>query len=135
MCYFLVRKQLLEGVLGADLIGFQTYPFARHFIQTCSRILGLETTPKGIVVERRVVTVGIFAIGIDPDGLIKKHSDPEVKETIQMLKEKFSGKQVIVGRDKLDPVKGVRQKLLAFELFLNTYTEFQGKVSEDNYLA
>ena len=45
-CLF-VRKRVLAGVLGADLIGFQTYQYARHFLQTCSRILGYECTPKG----------------------------------------------------------------------------------------
>jgi hypothetical protein len=53
---------------------------------------------------------------------------PEVMEMIEMLKEKYIGKRVIVARDKLDPVKGVRQKLLAFELFLNRFPEWQGKV-------
>lgn len=42
------RESLLRGMLGADLIGFQTHSYARHFRQTVSRILGVEATPKGI---------------------------------------------------------------------------------------
>ncbi|CAG8621597.1 9808_t:CDS:10 [Funneliformis mosseae] len=123
-----VRKELLEGVLGADLIGFQTYSFARYFLQTCSRILSLETTPKGIQLENNFVSVGIFPIGIDIQALNEKRKDPEVREWIGVLGEKYHGKKLVVGRDKLDYVKGVRQKMLAFETFLTMHPEWQGKV-------
>ncbi|PKC74143.1 hypothetical protein RhiirA1_516604 [Rhizophagus irregularis] len=125
-----VRKELLEGVLGADLIGFQTYSFARHFLQTCSRILSsiLETTPKGIQLENNFVSVGIFPIGIDIQALNDKRFHPEVLEWIEVLGEKYNGKKLVVARDKLDYVKGVRQKMLAFETFLTMHPEWQGKV-------
>jgi trehalose 6-phosphate synthase/phosphatase len=51
-----------------------------------------------------------------------------VKEWVDVLQERYAGMKMIVGRDKLDEVQGVRQKLLAFEAFLEKYTEFQGKV-------
>ncbi|KAF9581007.1 hypothetical protein BGW38_002132, partial [Lunasporangiospora selenospora] len=57
-----VRKEVLQGLLGADLVGFQTYSFARHFLQTCSRILSVESSPKGIQLENTAVNVGIFPI-------------------------------------------------------------------------
>ncbi|KAF9580263.1 hypothetical protein BGW38_003163, partial [Lunasporangiospora selenospora] len=121
------RKEVLEGLLGADLVGFQTYSFARHFLQTCSRILALESTPTGIQLENTAVNIGIFPIGIDPITLNKKRQDPEVAKWVQVLKEKYAGKKLIVARDKLDYIKGVRQKMLAFERFLNLYPEYQGK--------
>lgn len=122
-----VRKELLEGLLGADLIGFQTHSFARHFLQTVSRILGHEITSKGILLENTCVSIGVFPIGIDTVCLNEKRALPEVAGMVSMLTEKYTGRKVIVGRDKLDPVKGVRQKLLAYELFLNKYPEWQGK--------
>lgn len=61
--YRIARKEVLEGLLGADLIGFQTYSFARHFLQTCSRILSVESNPKGIQLENTAVNIGIFPIG------------------------------------------------------------------------
>jgi trehalose 6-phosphate synthase complex regulatory subunit len=64
-----VRRELLLGVLGADLVGFQTYSFARHFRITVSRILSLETTPKGIEIDSGFVGVGVFPIGIDVQAL------------------------------------------------------------------
>ncbi|KAJ1655826.1 Trehalose-6-P synthase/phosphatase complex subunit [Dispira simplex] len=124
-----VRKLILSGLLmGAGLIGFQTYSFARHFIHTCSRILSYDTSPKGIHLPGSDVSVGIFPIGIDPDALKAKKNKLEVQEMAAFLREKYAGKKVIIGRDKLDHVKGVRQKLLAFENFLVRYPEWHGKV-------
>ncbi len=67
-----VRTDLLWGVLGADLIGFQTANFARHFRQTVSRILTAEALPKGIQLEDRFVDVGVFPMGIDVKSLTEK---------------------------------------------------------------
>lgn len=47
---------------------------------------------------------------------------------ISLLKEKYAGKKIVIGRDKSDYVKGVRQKLLAFERFLYLYPEWIGKI-------
>ncbi|KAJ3415746.1 hypothetical protein HDV05_004210 [Chytridiales sp. JEL 0842] len=123
-----VRKQILQGMLGADLIGFQTYSFMRHFLMTCTRLLSLESTPKGIQMDNTIVSVGIFPIGINLNALNQKRDQPDVHELIAALSEKYSGKQVLIGRDKNDYVKGVRQKMLAFEQFLNAHPEFHGKV-------
>ncbi|KAG0051625.1 hypothetical protein BGZ83_003502 [Gryganskiella cystojenkinii] len=123
-----VRKEVLEGLLGADLIGFQTYSFSRHFLQTCSRILSVESSPKGIQLENTAVNVGIFPIGIDTKSLSIKRKDPEVAQWVNELREKYSGMKLIVARDKLDYIKGVRQKMLAFERFLDMYPEWQGKI-------
>ncbi|RKP33840.1 glycosyltransferase family 20 protein, partial [Dimargaris cristalligena] len=123
-----VRKEILRGLVRADLIGFQTFSFARHFTHTCSRILSYETSPKGIHLPNSDVAVGIYPIGIDPEVLKAKKNQPQVQEMAQFLREKYAGKKVIIGRDKLDHVKGVRQKLLAFENFLVRYPEWRGRV-------
>ncbi|KAJ1922999.1 Trehalose-6-P synthase/phosphatase complex subunit [Tieghemiomyces parasiticus] len=123
-----VRKEILRGLLGADLIGFQTFSFARHFAHTCSRILSCETSPTGIHLPNSDVAVGIFPIGIDPVALERKKNQPEVQDMARFLRDKYAGRKVIIGRDKLDHVKGVRQKLLAFENFLARYPEWRGKV-------
>ena len=123
-----VRETLLKGMLGADLIGFQTHNFCRHFRQTVSRILQLEATPKGIQLEGSFVTVSPFPIGIDVRSLNAKRQDPEVQDWVDKLRERYSGKRIIVGRDKLDWIKGLRQKLLAFEVFLDEHPEWAGEV-------
>lgn len=125
-----VRVDILRGMLGSDLIGFQTHNFCRHFRQTVSRILQLEATPKGIQMDGRggFVTVSAFPIGIDVRGLNRRRAEPEVREWVEKLSMRYEGKKIIVGRDKLDWIKGVRQKLLAFEIFLSEHQEWIGKV-------
>lgn len=128
-----VRQTLLRGMLGADLLGFQTHNNCRHFRQTVSRILQLEATPKGIQLDTvsgrgGFVTVNAFPIGIDVRTLNLKRREPDVEEWIQRLQTRYEGRKIIVARDKLDWIKGVRQKLLAYELFLEDHPEWVGQV-------
>jgi len=92
------------------------------------RILGLEATPNAIVVDNGVVHVSEFPIGIDVQGLTVKRRDPAVAEWVHSLRERYAGMKMIVARDKLDEVQGVRQKFLAFERFLEENPEFHGNV-------
>lgn len=123
-----VRKELLEGILGANLIGFQIKEYARHFLQTCSRLLCVEATTDGVQLEERFVDVIDLAIGIDPIALNMNRADPSVEEWLSVMQERYHGKKLIVARDKLDHVRGVRPKLLAYELFLNKYPEWRDRV-------
>jgi len=59
--------ELLEGILGADLIGFHTYDYQRHFISCVRRLLGHETVFKRIRLEERIAVVDAFPKGIDFD--------------------------------------------------------------------
>lgn len=124
------RTHILRGMLGADLVGFQTANFARHFRQNVSRILQLEATPKGIQLDSNggFTAVGTFPIGIDVAQLKQRRTDPEVSEWVARLRERYEGRKIVVGRDKLDSIKGVRQKLLAFEVALEEHKELVGKV-------
>jgi trehalose-phosphatase len=123
-----VRKELLEGMLGANLIGFQIREYARHFLQTCSRLLCVEATNTGVQLEDRFVDVIDLAIGIDPVQLSACREEKSVAEWLGVMQERYRGKKLIVARDKLDHVRGVRQKLLSYELFLNKYPEWRDRV-------
>lgn len=95
---------------------------------TNTRLLCLESTPNGIQLDDSLVSVGIFPIGVNVEEMNEKKSDPRVTMMIASLKEKYAGKKIIIGRDKDDYVKGVRQKMLAFERFLVKYPVWRGKV-------
>ncbi|KAI7610707.1 glycosyl transferase, partial [Hortaea werneckii] len=123
-----VRNEILEGVLHCDLIGFHTYDYARHFLSSCARILGLPTTPNGIEFLGKLVAVGAFPIGIDPDKFVQGLKKDSVQRRIQTLQSKFEGQKIIVGVDRLDYIKGVPQKLHALEVFLTEHPEWIGKV-------
>lgn len=123
-----VRNEVLLGVLHCDLIGFHTYDYARHFLSSCARILGLTTTPNGVEFEGKIITVGAFPIGIDPDKFTEGLQREKVKKRIATLEEKFKGVKLMVGVDRLDYIKGVPQKLHALEVFLTDHPEWIGKV-------
>ncbi|KAG9012855.1 hypothetical protein FRB94_005001 [Tulasnella sp. JGI-2019a] len=122
------RQHLLRGMLGADLIAFQTHNHMRHFRQTVHRILSLEALPNGIQMENYFVHVEVLPMGIDLASLEAKRRDPEVADWVANLRQRYTGMKLIVGRDKLDEVQGVKQKVLAFEAFLEHNPDFRGKV-------
>jgi trehalose 6-phosphate synthase/phosphatase len=91
-------------------------------------LLGFESTPDGVNWEGHFCRVGTFPIGIDTDDVELKRTSPHVQPKIQAIAEMYTGKKILVGRDKLDLVKGVLQKLAAFEKFLTDYPEWRNKV-------
>jgi trehalose 6-phosphate synthase len=123
-----VRQEILKGVLSCDLIGFHTYDYARHFLSSVERVLGVVTLPNGVEYRGRFVNVGAFPIGIDVDNFTEGLKKPAVVERIQQLKDKFKDTKIIVGVDRLDYIKGVPQKLHAIEVFLNEHPEWIGRV-------
>jgi trehalose 6-phosphate synthase/phosphatase len=123
------RKEILEGVLGANLIGFQSYSYSRHFVSCCTRILGFPSDVTGVDAYGTKVSVGVFPIGIDAGAVERLAFDHGiVDEQVLALKKMYKGKKIIVGRDRLDSVRGVAQKLMAFERFLEMYPEWREKV-------
>ncbi|KAM0721778.1 hypothetical protein Q7P37_002703 [Cladosporium fusiforme] len=122
------RRELLEGMLGANLVAFQTQEYSQHFLQTCSRILTVETTAEGVQLDDHFVNVSNCPIGINLEATNEARKADEVAEWVQILQKRYKGKHMIVARDKLDNIRGVRQKLLAYELFLNKYPEWREKV-------
>ena len=61
------RKEVLVGILNSDLIGFHTYDYARHFLTSCTRILGSNTSPTSVDFNGRIVKVGAYPIGVEPE--------------------------------------------------------------------
>jgi trehalose 6-phosphate synthase/phosphatase len=123
------RKDVLEGVLASNLIGFQSHSYSRHFVSCCTRILGFHSDISGVDAYGAKVTVGIFPIGIDATSVEKlAFASPTVDEQVADLRKMYKDKKIIVGRDRLDSVRGVAQKLMAFERFLEDYPEWREKV-------
>ncbi|KAK8967942.1 Alpha,alpha-trehalose-phosphate synthase [UDP-forming] 1 [Platanthera guangdongensis] len=122
------RSELLRSVLAADLVGFHTYDYARHFVSACTRILGLEGTPEGVEDQGKLTRVSAFPIGIDSDRFQRALELSAVKEDINELSHRFAGRKVMLGVDRLDMIKGIPQKLLAFEKFLEENPVWRDKV-------
>src|ERR1700712_3597222 len=123
------RKEILEGVLGANMIGFQAYSYSRHFSSCCTRILGFDSSSAGVDAYGAHVAVDVFPIGINAISTQEDaFNDPAVEQKMDGIRQLYPGKKLIVGRDRLDAVRGVAQKLQAFENFLERYPEWREHV-------
>lgn len=110
------------------MIGFQSYAYSRHFVSSCTRVLGFESNAAGVDAYGAHVAVDAFPIGIDAARVEKDSQSSNISEKMAAIRELSAGKKIIVGRDRLDSVRGVVQKLRAFEMFLEDYPEWREKV-------
>jgi trehalose 6-phosphate synthase complex regulatory subunit len=110
------------------LIAFQTQEYARHFVQTCSRILSAEAVDHGCMLDDRLIRISCAPIGIDLASLQKSIQDPQAVIARDFLKDKYTGQKLLVSRDKFDHIRGLKPKMLAFERFLDDYPEWRDKV-------
>lgn len=112
------RNELLRGMLGADLLGFQTYDDVRHFISSASRILGASQHTGRLEFEGRQVTVDSFPISIDADRFGDLAQNEEVQQRKAQIKARFKGQKIMLSVDRLDYSKGILQRLKAYEHLL-----------------
>ncbi|KAF1824203.1 glycosyltransferase family 20 protein [Dissoconium aciculare CBS 342.82] len=124
----MVRDKLPDAKIGFFLIGFQCKEYTEHFLSTCAQILLVETLSDGVQLEQYFVNVISQPIGINPRLVEESRRQDEVRFWIDELSEKFKNRRIIFARDKLDNVHGVRQKLLAFETFLQIFPEMKENV-------
>lgn len=129
------RKELLEGILGANVVATQSYAFSRHFISSCARLLGLETEPKYVTAFGMHVTVDTIPIGINVAQLEQTIFDDKstLAKNINIQVQKYrsgiyKNKKIIFGRERLDSGRGILQKLYAFDMFLKLYPNWRDKV-------
>ncbi|MCB0308730.1 MAG: bifunctional alpha,alpha-trehalose-phosphate synthase (UDP-forming)/trehalose-phosphatase [Bdellovibrionales bacterium] len=123
-----VRKDILEGILGSDLIGFHTVDYARHFASSCLRVLGVELTPTEIHYNGRTIFYGSYPIGINIRQFRDILKDPVLDTFRLSIRERYKDLRVLLGVDRIDYTKGLPLKLKAFEIFLDKYPEWQKKV-------
>ncbi|WCL48329.1 bifunctional alpha,alpha-trehalose-phosphate synthase (UDP-forming)/trehalose-phosphatase [Leptospira sp. GIMC2001] len=123
------RKNLLAGLLGADLIGFHTHDYTQYYLHCILRILGLETNFGEIIYENRLVKVDTFPMGIDFEKFARIASNPKSDEVILENRRAFGSTRLILSVDRLDYSKGVYARLEAFERFLEKYPHWKTKAN------
>ena len=123
------REEILSGLLGADLIGFHTYDYVRHFLSSVSRIAGLEHTLGEVNVDNRVAKVDAFPMGIDYEKYAGAINDPEVKKEVDKIYKTVGKRKLVISIDRLDYTKGIVERLEAFDWFLSTNPQYKGKVT------
>jgi len=132
------REKIIEGILGADLIGFHTYDYARHFISSVKRLLGYDVDFNQIKLDNRQALVDVFPMGIDYKKFEKYAIEIQSKPIQERSKEhqdidrfllRMPERKLILSIDRLDYTKGIPQRLKAFRYFLENHPEYLEKVS------
>ncbi|CAK9439741.1 uncharacterized protein LODBEIA_P38410 [Lodderomyces beijingensis] len=118
------RTEILEGMLAANCISFQTNEYVRHFLQTCTRLLPAEVKDKKLLFDGKLIAVNTIPVGIDSPALAKIVHSEQVQEWRRLIRERWGNEKLIISRDKLDKLRGVKQKLLAYEKFLKSNPEY-----------
>ncbi|WP_299536084.1 bifunctional alpha,alpha-trehalose-phosphate synthase (UDP-forming)/trehalose-phosphatase [Ulvibacterium sp.] len=131
------REEVLEGLLGSDLIGFHTYDYERHFLSSVRRLLGLEVSFNDIYQDNRIIKVDSFPMGIDykkfsqaaeEHGQKKPDEQSDLQQRLDKHKKSTPDGKFLLSIDRLDYSKGIAKRLNAFEYFLNKYPQYKEKV-------
>ncbi|MGH8496804.1 MAG: alpha,alpha-trehalose-phosphate synthase (UDP-forming) [Gammaproteobacteria bacterium] len=124
------RREVLEGLLGADLIGFHTAGYQRNFLRSVRKQLGVRVDEKrGEIHWRgRTVRTGAFPLGVDHRSLRKLADSPAVRRNAAAIREAHGGRRLILSVDRLDYSKGLLEKLAAIEALLERHPEYRGQV-------
>ena len=131
------RMELLEGVLGSDIVGFHTFDYQRHFLSSVKRILRYDVDFNKIILASRKVLVNTFPMGIDYEKFhkaaklhkkLKKSQQSELKIQLDLHKKTADDSKLILSIDRLDYTKGVINRIRAFEIFLEQNPGYHEKV-------
>lgn len=131
------RKELLQGMLGANLIGFHTYDYVQHFLNSVRRILGYSVKFNEIIHDNRTIKTDSFPMGIDYDKFYttaqqhKHRTNRDESEIMSKLNEHIINhpdSKLILSIDRMDYTKGIPNRIRAFEFFLEKYPRYLGKV-------
>jgi len=114
------RGEILEGLLGADLIGFHTHEYAQYFLRCVLRILGHEHTLGRIYARDRLIDADAFPMGIDYDRYHGAAETEDIARRRAALRATVGDRKMIVSVDRLDYTKGILNRLEGYEHFLMT---------------
>ncbi|HSX43146.1 MAG TPA: bifunctional alpha,alpha-trehalose-phosphate synthase (UDP-forming)/trehalose-phosphatase [Candidatus Saccharimonadales bacterium] len=122
-------KSLLRGMLGADLVGFHTRGYTRQFLAACDELLGLRSETGTLLIGQRPVQATEFPMGIDYGRFAAATRLRSKHREVRRLRKEFKGNKVIVTVDRLDPTKGLTERLQAYQLLLRQQPKWLGKLA------
>lgn len=123
------RREILDGLLGADLIGFHTHDYAKYFLGCVQRISGYKQKIGDVMLDRRTVKVAAYPIGIDCQKFYDAARSAEVLKEIARSKAAFGDTKIILSVDRQDYSKGIVHRLQGFETLLDKHPQWRGKVT------
>lgn len=121
------RERILEGLLGADLVGFHTASYLRAFASSLLLVLGIAANVDRVRYGAREIRLGVFPMGVDAASFGELAGRDEVGARVAELRG-ADGCALLVGIDRLDYTKGIPRRLLAFEKMLREHPSLAEKV-------
>ena len=122
------REAILEGLLGADLVGFHTGAYVRHFTTSLRYVLGLQTDLRRASFDGREIKLDSFPMGVNVAEFERLAGCEEVSQESERVRADQSGRRILLGVDRLDYTKGIPRRMLAFERLLDRYPDWREKV-------
>ncbi|HYI15678.1 MAG TPA: bifunctional alpha,alpha-trehalose-phosphate synthase (UDP-forming)/trehalose-phosphatase [Thermomicrobiales bacterium] len=122
------RQQILHGLLGADLVGFHTFSYLRHFLGALIHVDGLEAEVDRVRFRNRIVRLGVFPMSIDTEAFELLARDEDVVAEATAIRQEAGGRKILLGIDRLDYTKGIPRRLLAVERLLARDQEIRESV-------
>lgn len=122
------RKEILQGLLGADVIGFHVLDYSQHFLDSCRRLLGLPSSHGALEYEGRMIRAAAYPIGIDYAKFRAQLDTKDTKAALKQLSDSHGAQKLILSVDRLDYSKGIPERLEAFRLLLEQHPEYHGTV-------
>jgi trehalose 6-phosphate synthase/phosphatase len=121
-------KEIVEGLLGANLVGFHTHDYVWNFLDSARNLLGYSGTMGWITTADHVSKADVFPIGIGYEHYSSIAKSPDVDAEVKKFKEKLGDRKIIVSVDRLDYSKGIPNRLEAYGVFLEKHPEYREKV-------
>ena len=116
------RRELVEGMLGADLLGFHTFGYLRHFRSAATRLLGVTAeTTRVRCADGRLASLGVFPIGINARKFEEALDQPEHLLLQEKFRQTFQGKRIVLSVERMDYTKGILHRLEAVDCYLSAH--------------
>ena len=113
------RREILTGLLGADLLGFQEHASAANFSRLARRVVGATGTDATLHFDGRTVRVGAFPISVDSEQIATLAASPAIRARAKELRRDLGDPEVmLLGVDRLDYTKGIQQRIRALSEML-----------------
>jgi len=123
------RKELIEGLLGADLIGFHTAEDVNYFKNSCIKIANKKEENHKIINKNRKVKIADFPMGIDVEIFKKISEERKTKVRAKLIKRHLHQTKIILSIDRLDYSKGIIERIKAIDELLQKYPEYREKIT------
>ena len=122
------RQELLHGLIGADVIGFHTYNYLRHFRSSLLRVLGIESQMDAVWIDEHPIHLGVYPIGHDHEGFSAVLNGEDFDAAVAGQAQNLTNKHLVLSVERLDYTKGIPQKLQAIRIFLERNPKWRDNV-------